>query len=66
MKIVGYCTLWAIAASLLVAMCVIIKQGHVQSDSGKDSDIVAGKAVGRTPTEPSAPKPVSHASLSSV
>lgn len=66
MKIVGYCTLWAIAASLLVAMCVIIKQGHVQSDGAKADDIVAGKAAGRMPVESSAPKPISHASLPSV
>lgn len=66
MKIVGYCALWAIAASLLVAMCMIIKQGHIQSDRAKDGDIVAGKAVGHSPAESSAPKPVSHASLPSV
>lgn len=66
MKIVGYCTLWAIAASLLIAMCMIIKQGHVQSDGAKDGDIVAGKSAGRTSAESSAPKPVSHASLPSV
>lgn len=44
MKIVGYCTLWAIAFSLLVAICIIIKQGHVHANGAKNGDIVASKA----------------------
>ncbi len=66
MKIVGYCMLWAIAFSLLVAICIIIKQGHVHSSGDKDGDIVAGKAAARLPVPSPAPKPIAHASLPSV
>jgi hypothetical protein len=68
MKIVGYCALWSIAFALLVAICVILRQGHIPAPGANDSEIAAGKVVDHTratATSP-APKPAARASLPSV
>lgn len=66
MKIVGYCTLWAIAFALLIAMCIIVSAGHVAKDGAPDSDVAASKVTGHgTPGLPAA-KPIAHAALPSA
>ena len=70
MKIVGYCALLSIAFALLVAICVILRQGHVQPPRPQTGEIAAGKAIDRTGTTAVSPLPASapsaHAALPSV
>ncbi|PMS16854.1 hypothetical protein C0Z18_22165 [Trinickia dabaoshanensis] len=67
MKIVGYFVLLSVALALLVAMCVILQEGHVDRTDAPDSDVVAGgKVVSHTPAPPSAPKPTPRAALPTV
>lgn len=68
-KIIGYGTLWAIVFALVFAICMILKEGHVEPDGTKDgSDVVAGKVGGHPAAETStpAPKPLARAALPSV
>jgi|GEM_PF-6003503 len=66
MKVVAYCTLWSIALALLVAMCAIIKQGHIEAISAKDSEVATGNAPNRTAAGSPAAKPVSRPTAPSV
>lgn len=66
MKIVGYCTLWAIALALLVSMCAILKEGYVGHSKATDSDVVAGKVSGHATLRPSASKHTLRAALPAV
>jgi hypothetical protein len=66
MKIVGYCALWSIAFALLVAVCVILKQGHVAPARANESDIAAGNAADHSRATAVSPAPTTHASVPSV
>jgi len=68
MKIVGYFALCSVALALLVAMCVILKDGRVvRPDSTDNNDVTAtGKIVDHTAPPPSAPKSLPRAALPSV
>ncbi|MGN6082191.1 hypothetical protein [Trinickia sp.] len=63
MKIVGYCSLWAIVLALLVSMCAILKEGYIGGRSAPDSEVVAGKVAGHVAARPRPPKPTLSASL---
>lgn len=45
MKILGYCTLWAIALALLVAVCAILKDSVVRRDVAGGNPAAAGKLL---------------------
>jgi hypothetical protein len=68
MKIVGYCALWSIAFALLVAICVILRQGHVEPPRPQTGEIAAGKAADATRTTAVSPAstPSVRAALPSV
>ena len=66
MKIFGYCMLWATVLALLVSMCVILKEGHVDNRNRTDSDTVTGKVVDHASAPSPAQKRTAHAALSSV
>jgi hypothetical protein len=67
MKIVGYFALCSVALALLVAMCVILKDGRVARPDTTDNDVTAaGKIVDHTAPPPSAPKPTPRAALPAV
>ncbi|MGG1947389.1 hypothetical protein AB1286_21805 [Trinickia sp. NRRL B-1857] len=67
MKIVGYFALCSVALALLIAMCVILKDGRVVRPDTADGDVAAtGKVVDHTAPPPSAPKPTPRAALPSV
>jgi hypothetical protein len=61
MKIVGYCALWSIAFSLLVAICVILRQGHVEAPRPQAGEITASK--GADPARTTAVSPASAPSV---
>lgn len=61
MRIVGYCALWSIAFALLVAICVILRQGHVEPPRPRTGEIAAGK--GADPTRTTAVSPASAPSV---
>lgn len=68
MKIVGYCALWSIAFALLVAICVILREGHVEPPRPQAGDIAAGKIADPTRTTAASPAstPTVRAALPSV
>ncbi|WP_116141749.1 hypothetical protein [Trinickia diaoshuihuensis] len=67
MKIVGYCALWSVALALLLAMCMILKEGHIDRRGATDSDVAAaGKVTGSAPATSTTPKPISRAALPTV
>jgi len=59
MKIVGYSALLSIAFALLVAICVILRQGHVEPSRPQPAEIAAGKAIDHTGTAAVSPAPAS-------
>lgn len=66
MKVIGYCTLWSIAIALVIAMCAIIKQGHIEATSTKDSEVATGNASNRTAVGSPDAKPVSRPTAPAV
>lgn len=66
MKVIGYCTLWSIAFALLIAMCAIIKQGHIDATSAKDSEVATGNAANRAAAGSPVAKPSSRPAAPAV